>query len=97
MQQLTYLQLSQNRFLRLPPAITLITTLNELNCWCNPGLQLEASDVERLAALPRLATLNVSKSTGGTKQDANLTEASVSILIALSKRLPHLKMPPFAW
>ncbi len=96
MEQLTSLDLTLNRFQRIPAAISLITTLKELHYRCNPLLQLKASDIELLAALPHLTTLDISKSDGATEGGGKLTAASKRTLTALHKRLPHLRLLHFA-
>jgi len=96
LQRLTSLNLAENNFARLPPALKLIGSLNDLHFHRNPRLQLEEKDVDTVAAMPHLQILYVSKSSGGANSDAGLTERSVSVLIALTKRFPNLRLPSFA-
>ena len=91
MEQLTYIDLSHNRFRRLPEAISLITTLIKIRCCGNPWLQLQSSDVDLLASIPHLRTLDISKSDGGNNIESNLTEESMCTWSVLAKRLPHLR------
>jgi len=92
LQRLTYLNLNKNNFQKLPAAISQITTLQSIKLTQNTPLQLEEDDLNTLAALPHLQILSLSK------QDPNLSDSgfsnkSVGVLMAISRRFPHLNLP----
>ena len=91
---LSYLDLAGNEFATLPPALKLLSNLRQLELPRNAPLQLKARDADTLAALPHLHTINVSKSCGDIDAEADVpwVESSVIALIAITKRLPFLKL-----
>lgn len=89
MKSLTCLELLICQFARLPAAISQITTLRHLCLFQNEKLQLEADDVDVLAALPHLESLVLEKDTAAS---SGWSERSVGILRAISERLPHLRI-----
>ncbi len=93
LQQLSFLDLSNNRFARLPKSVTHIPTLVRLHLACNPPLQLKGRDIDILAALPELRNLEISKLGVGAKAQEGLTKSSICALIAIKRRLPHLRLP----
>ena len=89
---LSYLNLSDNNFVRIPTAVKLLSDLQHLKLHRNDPLQLEAEDAATLAALPLLHTCNLSKSLEDPESEINWTDSSIVALIAISKRLPCLKL-----
>ena len=90
--KLSYLDLAENKFARLPIAVTLLSKLQHLEIPRNGPLQLEEEDVDTLVALPRLHTLNISKSLEIAQSSPGWDDGSVIAFIAISKRLPLLKL-----
>ena len=90
--RLTFLDLANNKFARLPAAVQLLGNLQQLELPCNAPLQLAIEDAAILAALPHLHTLNLSKSCEDAEREVGWTDSSVVAFFAISKRLPLLKL-----
>ena len=91
---ISYLNLAGNKFATLPSTLKLLNNLQHLDMPRNWSLQLKTRDVDTLAGLPRLHTINVSKS-GGTidaERDVAWSESSIVALIAITKKIPLLKL-----
>ena len=82
-----YLNLASDEFARLPITVKLLSNLQHLEIPENEPLQLD----EGLPTLPGLHTLNVRKSFKDVKA-ADWSGSSVVAFIAISKRLPLLKL-----
>jgi Leucine-rich repeat (LRR) protein len=94
--QLTHLDLATNDFERIPGAVVRIPTLRKLDLSRNPRLELEATDVDLLAALPHLVRLGIYKhQEGEDDEESNLSQGSVRVLFALGARLPGLQLHGF--
>ena len=95
MGRLTHLNLSDNDFERLPTAVKRLSSLEHLELHENKALQVEKEDVATLEALPHLHTLNISKAftTFSHAKVDYWSERSVGAFIAITKRLPLLKLP----
>ena len=90
---LTYLNLANNNFARLPAAVKLLSTLHHFDLARNWPLQLGKDDVATLAALPHLRTLNIIKSSGYWQATSERwTDMSMGTLVAIMTRLPLLKL-----
>ena len=87
---LSYLDLAENDFVRLPPALKLLSNLQYLEISKNESLSMEEEDVDSLATLPCLHTCRLSKQ--DPESDFNWTDSSVVALVAISRRLPLLKL-----
>ena len=90
--RLTYLDLANNRFARLPVAIKALSNLQQLELPCNAPLQLAIEDAATLAALPHLLTLNISKLCEDAERGTGWTDSSVVAFLAISESLPLLKL-----
>jgi len=99
LKSLTVLRLESDALTRLSRALAKITSLCELDLEGNLHLQLSMSDLKTVAALPNLRVLKVAKGYRGDdiNSDANatyrFTQQSLGVLLAISKRLPHLDLP----
>jgi Leucine-rich repeat (LRR) protein len=73
--RLTWLHLGGNSFDHLPVSLSRITTLQFLNLYGNPGLQLDMGNLNTLAALPDLQRLDLCKRSGRPVEDDFLGES----------------------
>jgi Leucine-rich repeat (LRR) protein len=94
LKRLTSLNLSGNKFARLPAALSIITTLQDINMIANRELQLMDSDLDTLTALSRLRILSLGRNF--LKHSPGNLEANVAVLIAIGRRLPQLELPGIA-
>jgi len=81
--RLTELKLGHNQFTRLPPALTLMTTLQILDMSYNEQLQLANSDALVLAALPLLQSVNF-------LMEPRFFELKFAVPKSIKTLLPHL-------
>lgn len=91
---LSLLDLSGQDLTHLPPAISQITTLHTLNLSFTSSLLLQHSDVNVLAALPSLKSLEVSL-TRDVPENADMWQSMMRVLSAIRARLPLLKLPGY--
>jgi len=91
---LSLLDLSGEDLTHLPPAISHITTLQTLNLSFTSSLVLQHSDVNVLAALPNLQSLEVSL-TRDVPENADMWQSMMSVLNAIRTRLPLLNLPGY--
>lgn len=105
--RLTALNLVANEFDHLPAALSKISNLESLIMAGNDDLQLEDSDLDTLAALPKLRTLDIAKYgefpehglyTDGCymSNDSNRKawlQEDVAVIIQIIKQYPKLDMP----
>ena len=89
---LTNLNLANNQYARLPNAVKLLSNLQHLDMSGNLPLQVEEEDVDTLAALPPLQTLDISKSRENAESRSSWNDNSVVVFTAISERLPLLKL-----
>jgi len=88
LKQLTLLDLSQSSFMGIPASISLITTLQILNLANNNDIHLVHNDVNILAALPHLRSIELQKEEGNSGWSNN----DMSVARELLKRLPRLEV-----
>jgi len=88
---LVELNLGNNSFARIPPAVSQITTLKLISLFCNPPLQLKRTDEAVIAALPSLKWLSVGKIV--PYNDAGFSRTSVAVMKNIRARFPHLELP----
>ena len=99
LKRLVVLRLQRNNFARLPPAVALIPTLQQLDLSRNKPMTLRESDVTMLRALKCLTQLHLDKgSAEWQSEDAALfmwTAASAQAALLISKTLPELNIQLF--
>jgi hypothetical protein len=93
LKRLISLDLRCNDFGQLPAAVSRITTLESLDISSNNFLELEDGDLNTLAALPDLQILSIFKAYPSLSK-SGYSQKSVWVLMDISRRFPHLKLPP---
>ena len=84
----SYLNLADNKFECLPAALTLLSNLEHLEITGNEPLQLVEEDVDFLAAMPKLHTCNMCKSSGDAELETGWSDSSVAIFIKSQRGFP---------
>ena len=85
-----------NDFTKVPQALAPITVLVTLNMSLNSGLELEEDTIKVIAAMPKLESFPVAKSIDAIlskEKKGGLSEASLSVLIAIKAQFPELEVP----
>lgn len=85
------LDLSHNTFARLPALLSKITTLQKVDMSFNENLQLDLSDIGRLAPLSDLKTLVLGKDVADAPLDV-WSETSARVLKVLKTKLPNIEV-----
>ena len=93
--ELTFLELGCNELLRIPPAVSQITTLVNLHLGGNYGLQLSRSDVALLRPLPDLEVLEVSRLLEFGDEESGFSQDSVGALLCIGYTFPGLYLAGF--
>ena len=90
--RLTYLNLADNEFSRIPVAVKLLSNLQQLELSRNAPLQLDSTDAATLSALPHLRILKISKTCENAQSSSGWNDSSVVAFFAISRRLPLLRL-----
>ncbi len=90
--ELTHLDISCNRFRRLPPALPSISALKTLNVAGNPKLEFQAGDARLLGALPNLRLLRLEVAGENPVAASKWSGPSAAMFISIDKQLPHLDL-----
>lgn len=93
LKSLVELNLGNNSFARIPPAVSQITTLKMISLFCNPPLQLKRTDEAVIAALPSLKWLSVGKIGTSIEDAGSFTRTSVAVMRKIKARFPDLEIP----
>lgn len=89
LQSLVVLDLSQNNFVLIPPAVGRISKLQEVNLSGNKNLRLRFADIEMLKSLRNLELLHLDKDFRGGCE-GTWSNSCMRVILLISKMFPDL-------